>query len=338
MVMNEAWKKTMAQLFQWQNRCMVNGPIDEIAAFFGEDRLAQREIHRLRRTQEQQKDRGIKHAKSEIRIKPLNIEQKADDVNVKLNLYQSFTYQLKAETVKEERCEQRYFKLRDQGGKWKVVDEDGVREGLPFEQKELPLWIGRPSNPLPARIASMPLINQEMLRQSSYSRARAYERHKAVRYADAWWNSYNPDYREFSVDCTNYVSQSLFAGGAPMNQAGQRDRGWWYKHAGGAADQWSYSWAVAHSLRWYLPTSGQGLQGKEVSSAGELALGDIICYDFDGDGKWQHNTIVTAIDASGQPLVNAHTTNSYHRYWDYRDSYAHTSATKYKFFKIADEF
>lgn len=158
-----------------------------------------------------------------------------------------------------------------------------------------------------------------------------YDRHKAVQYAERWWNSYNPAYRRFEVDCTNYVSQCLRAGGATMWGAPERERGWWYQE-----DNWSFSWAVAHSLRWYLSGSTTGLQGKEVESASELYPGDIICYDFQGDGRWDHNTIVVAKDAYDMPLVNAHTDNSRHRYWSYEDSTAWTPNIKYKFFRIGE--
>ena len=39
-------------------------------------------------------------------------------------------------------------------------------------------------------------------------------------------------------------------------------------------------------------------------------IGDVICYDWDGNGHFQHNTVVVAKDPHGMPLVNAHTTNS----------------------------
>ncbi|TMN22990.1 amidase domain-containing protein [Lentibacillus cibarius] len=159
----------------------------------------------------------------------------------------------------------------------------------------------------------------------------SYDRRAAVQYAERWWNSYNPAYRTFDVDCTNYVSQCMRAGGAPMRGAPDRSNGWWYKD-----DNWSYSWAVAHSLRWYLSGSTTGLKGKELESASELIPGDIICYDFEGDGRWDHNTIVVAKDADGMPLVNAHTNNSRHRYWSYEDSLAWTSDTRYKFFRIGE--
>lgn len=159
----------------------------------------------------------------------------------------------------------------------------------------------------------------------------SYDRLAAVKYANRWWNSYNPAYRKFDVDCTNYVSQCMFAGGAPMRGAPNRSQGWWYN-----TSNWSYSWAVAHSLRWYLSGSTTGLKGKEMKTAAELIPGDVICYDFEGDDRWNHNTIVVAKDANGEPLVNAHTSNSRNRYWSYEDSTAWTPNIAYKFFRIGE--
>ncbi|GAB4073881.1 amidase domain-containing protein [Barrientosiimonas marina] len=181
---------------------------------------------------------------------------------------------------------------------------------------------------MPVQMASEAVLESSSLRDSTGDRF-SYDRRAAVRYAERWWNSYNPNYRQFEVDCTNYVSQCMRAGGAPMRGAPERDKGWWYQD-----DNWSYSWAVAHSLRWYLSGSTSGLKGKEVESAHDLLPGDIICYDFAGDGRWDHNTIVVARDAEGMPLVNAHTDNSRNRHWSYEDSPAWTPAIQYKFFRI----
>jgi hypothetical protein len=159
--------------------------------------------------------------------------------------------------------------------------------------------------------------------------ARAYDRREAVRYAELWWDDYNPEYRKFTNNCTNFVSQCLRAGGASMSGHSDRSKGWWYRSA-----NWSYSWSVAHALRWHLSGSKSGLRGVERESAVELEPGDVICYDFDGDGRWQHTTIVVAKDANGEPLVNAQTANSRMRYWKYEDSTAWTPNIKYKFFHI----
>ncbi|MFJ5715119.1 amidase domain-containing protein [Neobacillus sp. NPDC093127] len=159
-----------------------------------------------------------------------------------------------------------------------------------------------------------------------------YNRLRAVQYAERWWNSYNPAYKKFENDCTNFISQCLRAGGAPMRGFPNRGSGWWLQNK-----NWSYSWTMAHSLRQYLANSKSGLRAREVRGPDELLLGDVICYDFEGDGRFNHNTIVTGRDANGEPLVNAHTYNSRMRYWAYEDSSAYTPNIKYKFFTIVDE-
>ncbi|WP_342560197.1 amidase domain-containing protein [Psychrobacillus sp. FSL W7-1457] len=159
-----------------------------------------------------------------------------------------------------------------------------------------------------------------------------YNRSAAVQYADQWWNSYNPNFPIFDVDCTNYISQCLLAGGAPMRGQPNREKGWWLSN-----NSWSLSWTTPHSLRWYLAGSTIGLQATQVNSASQLTLGDLIFYDFQGDGRWDHSTIVTRVE-DGVPYVNAHTNNSRNRYWEYQDSYAYTPNTKYVFFHVKDDF
>jgi len=119
-----------------------------------------------------------------------------------------------------------------------------------------------------------------------------------------------------------------------MKRTGKMDKGWWYQGQGGNKDTWSYSWTVAHSLMLYLAESRPGISAVQVNTPQELELGDVICYDFDGDGRWQHNTVVTGFNEQGEPLVNAHTVNSQHRYWRYEDSTAWTPQIKYRFFHI----
>lgn len=110
-----------------------------------------------------------------------------------------------------------------------------------------------------------------------------------------------------------------------------RGKGWWMR-----GKNYSYSWAVAHSLKTYLDQSKTGLRAKRVKSPEQLLLGDVICYDFQGNGRFDHNTIVTGKDAAGMPLVNAHTYNSRQRYWAYEDSSAYTPNIQYRFYSIID--
>lgn len=53
----------------------------------------------------------------------------------------------------------------------------------------------------------LPVLKQENMKQSK--RQIEYNRLEAVKYAERWWNSFNPEYRRFEDDCTNYISQCL---------------------------------------------------------------------------------------------------------------------------------
>lgn len=156
-----------------------------------------------------------------------------------------------------------------------------------------------------------------------------YNREAAVKYAETWWDKNNPEYRGFELNCTNFVSQCIRAGGAPMRGYPNRSVGWWYTY-----DNWSFSWSVAHSLYWYLKTSTTGLKAEEMPKPEHLVPGDVICYDFSGNGSWGHNTIVVAKDESDMPLVNAHTESARMREWSYEDSPSWTQQTQYGFFHI----
>lgn len=163
-----------------------------------------------------------------------------------------------------------------------------------------------------------------------------YNRQQAVQYAEMYWNQRNPNYRYFGEDnCTNFISQVLHAGGIPMDYANSPNRGWWYQHKGGGKDQWSYSWAVAHSLHQYLNQKrNRGLKAVIYERPEQLQLGDVISYDWEGDGRWNHFTVVTLIDTRGIPFVHANSINSRYRFWGYHDSPAYSSKTRYTFFHI----
>src|SRR5690606_32690275 len=91
-----------------------------------------------------------------------------------------------------------------------------------------------------------PYLNERVLVRpypEGWERAYLYEREAARAYAERHWNEPNPQFIHFDVDCTNYVSQCLYAGGAPMNYTGGRESGWWYKGRSGGRELWSYSWS-----------------------------------------------------------------------------------------------
>lgn len=171
-----------------------------------------------------------------------------------------------------------------------------------------------------------------MLNQNKYLRS------KAVSYALTYALNPNPKYRYFQLigdnggDCTNFTSQCLLAGGAKMNYG--INWNWWYntKNTNNVMDDtWSVTWAVAHSLYYYLrnneETHSPYVKGLEVLNVSDLKLGDLIFYE-DNNKKIFHSTIITSI-ISGVPLISQHTPEATNIY--YKNSW---KAKKYHYVKI----
>lgn len=252
-----------------------------------------------------------------------------------VQLYSRLFYSKGGITHREDRIEKERLTFTKDGNHWvvsRVVRDVQERKPVAYET------LIAAENAKQAGIQRKPLLNREVLYPGIPARLVRYRREDAVAYADQWWNSGNPEFEEFEVNCTNYISQCLFAGGAPINYTGRRETGWWYKGYVSGQEQWSYSWAVSDSLENYLARNRSGLTATLIERPEQLQLGDVIFYDWNGDGRYQHSTIVTAFDAGGMPLVNANTVSSRHRYWDYKDSYAWTENTTYRLFHIADTF
>ncbi|WP_276356670.1 amidase domain-containing protein [Cohnella caldifontis] len=316
-------------------------------------RLSARLSESLRREAE----RGIRVSRSEVRTR---IERRfggGKDVAVDVSMHVVRTCEQRGISWQEERVERERIRFVFAAGRWEIdTAEPLAGEGM--RRVHAPVPEDDPEELFERRDAmpSVPLIHVGPQRGNRskvyagggpdgaygydpYRRGIPYRRAEAVAYAERWWNEMNPAYEGFEVNCTNYVSQCLFAGQAPMNYTGKRESGWWYKGRLNGREWWSFSWAVADGLQRFLSLPrGYGLRAEAVDSPDWLQLGDVICYDWDGYGRFGHNTIVTAFAPDGTPLVNANTVSSRHRYWDYRDSYAWTGKTRYRFFHIADEF
>lgn len=147
----------------------------------------------------------------------------------------------------------------------------------------------------------------------------SYNRQKAVQYALTYGIKPNSDFRFFKLignnggDCTNFISQCLFAGGASMEY--RLNQPWWYKKNDAYNtnyDTCSISWSVAHSLYWFLKVRGKfntnGLRGIEVYDVNLLEPGDLIQVE-DQNHIIFHSAIVTAI-SFGVPFVTQHTANA----------------------------
>ena len=132
-----------------------------------------------------------------------------------------------------------------------------------------------------------------------------YDRIRAVEYANKWAYRRNPAYYDFSElggDCTNFVSQCLYAGSGIMNYT--PIYGWYYINASNRTASWT---GVEYLYNFLINNKGAGPQGEDAELK-RIMAGDIVQLKFTGSDIFHHTPIV--VDAgSGTPetvLVAAH--------------------------------
>ncbi|WP_410770825.1 amidase domain-containing protein [Fontibacillus sp. BL9] len=334
--MADEWKKTLSLYVNEFNQDEVDYRVRSESTLITDLDYLIRRGEQKRRLEMWYQGRGAVPLRCETRARLLReIENREGELEVEMLLAQKMDYEKGGARHQEERIVKQRLTLQREGNEWSITR---VIQPVPERSAStaLPAGFGNDDSGGKSR-TPRPFLNREVLGGGGL-RSTPYRREDAVLYADRWWDGFNPEFAAFEVDCTNYISQCLFAGGGPINYTGKRESGWWYKGYVGGREAWSYSWSVANALERFLANSGSGLRAELVSRPEQLELGDVIIYDWDGNGSYQHSTIVTAFDAGGMPLVNAHTVPSKHRYWDYRDSYAWNENTVYRFFHIADRF
>lgn len=320
------WKSVLNNYIEDTNRMEVEQSIDPLRSYVMDQnyyRLASNRFDRLLKY-DVNKEQRVLRSETSARLIKVNEQERLIVATIRVSRRWVYDTGIDGEQVYQEQLTFTYRR-----GEWVIAKIDRIHTER---------------NPRPASLAeqdqlrlSQPYINRAVLsNRGDATRSIHYNRQLAVNYANEWWNKANPAYEHYDVDCTNFVSQCLFAGGAPMNYTGRRESGWWYEGYEHGRERWSFSWAVANSLQLYLQSSRSGLRAETVDSARKLAIADIISYDWDGDTQNQHSAIVTGFDPSGEPLVNAHTNDSRARYWDYKDSYAWSERTRYTFLHIPD--
>lgn len=132
----------------------------------------------------------------------------------------------------------------------------------------------------------------------------SYDRKKVYDYAKKWANSRNPKYYNFDPvggDCTNFVSQCIFAGCNQMNY--NKNNGWYYIDGNNKSPSWT---GVEFLYKFLINNITAGPSGIETN-IDNLDIGDVIQLSFDGN-KFTHSLIViqNGTDALNT-LIAAHT-------------------------------
>lgn len=137
---------------------------------------------------------------------------------------------------------------------------------------------------------------------------RPYIRENAVAYARKYAFSQNSMFGNFAGiggNCTNFVSQAVYAGSCEMNY--KPTFGWYYI----SMDDRSPSWTgVDYFYNFIIENAGIGPYGR-VANSDELEIGDVIQLAREGEGYY-HSLLVVGFDGEDL-LVAAQTDNAYAR-------------------------
>lgn len=128
-----------------------------------------------------------------------------------------------------------------------------------------------------------------------------------INYARKWAFSRNPAYYDFENiggDCTNFVSQCLYAGGAVMNYT--RDTGWYYSSLHDRAAAWT---SVEYFYKFIINNKGIGPFGRVIPLS-QIRSGDVI--QLGTANRFYHTLLVVNIRA-GEPNIAAHTFDAFNR-------------------------
>ena len=128
-----------------------------------------------------------------------------------------------------------------------------------------------------------------------------------IRYARKWAYHRNPAFYDFDPlggDCTNFISQCIYAGGAVMNYT--PDTGWYYISLNDRAAAWT---GVEYFYRFITQNIGTGPFGKEVELY-RAAPGDVI--QLGSSMGFYHSLLVIGV-IDGIVYVAAHTNDTYGR-------------------------
>ena len=133
-----------------------------------------------------------------------------------------------------------------------------------------------------------------------------YNRKKAALYARRWAFGRNPDYYDFERlggDCTNFISQCLFAGCGVMNYTPVF--GWYYRSANDRTASWT---GVEFLYNFLTANDGAGPYAEE-SPLERLQIGDVIQLGRIG-GDFYHSLLAVGFFGN-VPLVATHTFDAY---------------------------
>ena len=131
-----------------------------------------------------------------------------------------------------------------------------------------------------------------------------YNRQKVYEYAQKWAHGRNPKYYNYDPvggDCTNFVSQCIYAGCNQMNY--NKINGWYYINGNQKSPSWT---GVEFLFNFLISNKVVGPKGEETDIA-NLEIGDIIQLSFN-NVSFTHSLVVVQNGTNiYNTLIAAHT-------------------------------
>ena len=144
-----------------------------------------------------------------------------------------------------------------------------------------------------------------------------YEREKALEYCKKWALARNTRYYDFEKiggDCTNFISQCLYAGCGVMNETPVT--GWYYYSLSSRAPAWT---GVNEFYNFIVNNKGLGPFAMQTYTRNVLP-GDIV--QLSNGNRFYHTVIITKIE-DNEIFTASHTRDTYNKKLnDYTFAYA----------------
>ncbi|MFG2131650.1 amidase domain-containing protein [Streptomyces sp. NPDC048751] len=199
----------------------------------------------------------------------------------------------------------------DSQGNWQLTgiqdtDQGGLAVNTLSKPKSVKAPAPEPDDTMPSAPRAATTRNPAAVPKT----ATTYDYKAMAAYAEKYWNVYNQDYPDFNGhgaggDCTNFVSQSLKAGGWKHEPGYVYDYTKWF----GNKDIQSDSFVGVNEWSWFAQNSKRT---KPLANVYQLEVGDVLQMDFDRDGSKDHTMIVT-YKSGGVPYVTYHSNNTLRR-------------------------
>ena len=135
--------------------------------------------------------------------------------------------------------------------------------------------------------------NNESNRSSQNRNLKYLNRSKMKNYARKHYDNPNPNYYDFTNiggDCSNFTSQIIKAGGAPVDNVGNEK--WYYYGSSNRTPSWT---SVEYLYKYLINNTGFGISAIK-SDIFNMEIGDVVQIDTNYDGIFNHSVIVVEND------------------------------------------